>query len=158
MQRMAWTAILMGLSSCPLAAQSPRDLMFPNQGGCYIRQYAPDHLAKHAEQRVTTMLLLPEGSVNGPALGLWVNIAMRGVAGGQGEFEALSYCENIEDTLYCTMEGDAGAFTLRAGKNGTVLLEVGRYGMSFENERGFETLEQKSGDDRSFLLNPAVCR
>lgn len=149
---------LMLIAGFPVAAQSPTDLMFPNRSGCYIRQYSPDHLAKHPEQRVTTMLLLPEGSVDGPLLGLWVNVSMRNVPGGQGEFEALSYCENIEDTLYCTMEGDAGAFTLRPRKDGAVLLEVGRYGMSFENERGFETLESKRGDDRSFLLNPAVCR
>jgi len=30
--------------------------------------------------------------------------------------------------------------------------------MSFENERGFETLDRDRGDDRSFLLSPAVCR
>jgi hypothetical protein len=149
-------ALLIYLSTTPLAAQSPTDLMFPGRSGCYIRQYGPDHLARHPEQRVTTILLLAEGSIAEPMLGVWVNVSLRGVPGG--EFEALSYCENIEDTLYCGMEGDAGAFTLRPAKDGAVLLEVARYGMSFENERGFETLESDRGDDRSFLLNSAACR
>lgn len=151
-------AMLMCSVATPLAAQSPADVMFPMRSGCYIRQYAPDHLASHPAQRVTTILLMAEASVAEPMLGVWVGISLRGVAGGEGEYEALAYCENIEDTLYCGMEGDAGAFTLRPAKDGKVLLEVGRYGMSFENERGFETLESDRGDDRSFLLNSAVCR
>ena len=148
--------MLMCLAATSLAAQSPADKMFPQRAGCYIRQYSPDHLESHPAQRVTTILLLAEASIDEPMLGVWVNVSLRGVPGG--EFEALSYCETVADTLSCGMEGDAGSFTLRPDKNGKVLLEVGRYGMSFENERGFETLDRDRGDDRSFLLSPAVCR
>jgi hypothetical protein len=146
----------MCLPASTVAAQSPAQAMFPNQSGCYIRQYSPDHLASHPAQRVTTILLVPEASIAAPMLGLWVNVTLRGVPGG--EYEALAYCENSGTLLSCGMEGDAGSFTVRPDKNGSVLVDVGRYGMSFENERGFETLESSRGDDRSFRLNPAVCR
>jgi hypothetical protein len=152
----AYGAMLMCLSAAPLAAQSPADRMFPLKSGCYIRQYGPDHLESHPEQRVTTIMLVAEGSIAGPLLGLWVNVALRGGPGG--EYQALAYCENIGDTLYCGMEGDAGAFTVRPDENGSVLVKVGRDGMSFENESGFATLESDRGDDRSFRLDAAICR
>ena len=155
MSRMICAAIFMSVAAAPVAAQSPMDRMFPDRSGCYLRQYSPDHLAKHPEQRVTRIALTAEADVADPMLGLWVDVTLRGVPGG--EYLALAYCENIDDTLYCSMEGDAGAFTITPRKDGAILIEVGRYGMSFENEAGFVSLEQKRGDDRSFLLQKVAC-
>ena len=154
--KMTCAAIFMSIAAQPLAAQSPMDTMFPDKSGCYLRQYSPDHLAKHPEQRVTQIGLTAEADVAFPMLGLWVDVTLRGQPGG--EFLALAECENIEDTLYCTMEGDAGAFSIALRKDGAILVEVGRYGMTFENEAGFVTLEQQRGDDRSFLLQKVTCR
>jgi hypothetical protein len=148
--------MLMGLSATPVAAQSPTDAMFPGRSGWYHRLYSPDHLASHPTQRVTEISLTAEGSIADPMLGLWVHVTLRGVPGG--DFEALAYCENEGDQIYCGMEGDAGGFSVAPAKNRAVLVSVSSYGMGFENERGFERLERDSGDDRSFLLQPVSCR
>lgn len=140
----------------PAVAQSPADRFFPTDRQCYARSYTDAHLADHPAQRVTRMEVRPDRAAMAPFLGLWVDLTLRGVPGGA--FEALAQCENIEDQLYCTMEGDAGAFSLTAAKGGAVLLSVGSRGMGFENEVGFTTLERDQGDDRSFLLRPVACR
>lgn len=140
-------------------AQSPRDQMFPSDTICYARSYTASHLAEHPAQRVTDIQLVVDRSgIAKPLLGLSVRVSLRGVPGGQ--FEALAVCENNGgSTLYCAMEGDAGGFTVKPAQSGSVLVQVSSYGMSFENDRGFEMLERDAGDDRSFLLHPAKgCR
>lgn len=90
-----------------------------------------------------------------PAVALRVDL--RGPGGGAAE--AVAYCENVGATLYCVMEGDAGTFSIEAAKGGAILVSVGRDGMALETGTGFVTLEQRRGDDRSFLLQPSQgCR
>lgn len=92
-----------------------------------------------------------------PLLGLFLEVTLRGVPGGT--FDAYAGCENAgAETLYCAMEGDAGAFQITPARNGGILVAVSRLGMGFENDDGFATLEAKSGDDRSFILRPQDCR
>ncbi|WP_374643878.1 hypothetical protein [Tabrizicola sp.] len=146
--------ILMCLSG-PALAKSPTDLMFPSDARCYARSYTADHLARHPAQRVTAMALRPDRQAAAPFLGLWLSVTLRGAPGGT--FEALASCENIEHTLYCTMEGDAGAFSIEPGKGKAVLVSTGSRGIGLENEAGFVTLERDRGDDRSFLLRPVPC-
>lgn len=140
----------------PVAAQSPMDRMFPTDTSCYARAYTPDHLASHPAQRVTTMRVQPDRQAAEPFLALHLSLTLRGTPGGA--FEALALCENIDGTVYCTMEGDAGAFSIEDGRGDSVLVTVGSRGMGFENEAGFVTLERDRGDDRSFLLRPVDCR
>jgi hypothetical protein len=130
--------------------------MFPDAASCYERVYVQGHLADHPAQRVTRMALVPEDRHGESVLGLWVSVTLRGVPGG--DFDALAYCENNASVLYCAMEGDAGSFQIQEAKNGAVLVSVSSYGMGFENDQGFVTLARTAGDDRSFLLQPAVCR
>lgn len=137
-------------------AESPVERLFPDKSGCYVRNYTAKHLASHPKQRVTGIAVIAEASIADPMIGLWTAVDLRGVPGGS--YEALAYCEPVSaDTLRCGMEGDAGSYTVSPSKDGTILIEVGPYGMSFEGAQGFATLESQSGDDRSFILYPAAC-
>jgi hypothetical protein len=131
--------------------------MFPDASTCYARVYADAHLAKHPAQRVTRMRLTPDFQIADPLLGLHVELNLRGVPGGW--FEGIAYCENAGSKLLdCTMEGDAGGFSVTPARDGAVLLSVSGLGMSFENAGGFATLEADQGDDRNFLLRPSPCQ
>lgn len=131
--------------------------MFPGADSCYARVYTDAHLTKHPIQRVTQISISPDLTIDAPLLGLHVQLELRDVPGGA--FEGYGYCENEGNhTLYCGMEGDAGGFRITPAKSGAVLIEVSSLGMSFENTAGFATLEARSGDDRSFLLQPVACR
>ena len=150
-------SILMCMAASAGLAQSPQQQMFPGTDSCYSRSYTKDHLAKHPAQRVTQISVSPDFSIAEPMLGLHIQLRLRGVPGGA--YEAYGYCENEGGhTIYCGMEGDAGGFQITPAKNGAILLTVASYGMTFENENGFSTLERTAGDDRSFLLLPAACR
>lgn len=141
----------------PALAQSPQDRMFPGPDSCYSRTYTADHLAKHPRQRVTDIRISPDFQIAAPRLGLRVTLRLRGTPGGA--FEGYGYCENEGgDTVYCTMEGDAGGFAVTPAKGGAVLVSVSSLGMSFENDAGFVTLERNKGDDRRFLLRPSPCK
>ena len=136
----------------------PADLiatLFPGKSGCYGRSYSNTHLAKHTEQLVTEISVVADDMVADPMLGLWVFMELRGDIADS--YEGFAYCENTGGSLSCGMEGDAGSFTLSPDGDGTVLIEVGPYGMSFEGDAGFITLMSDRGDDRSFRLAPAAC-
>lgn len=150
--------IFLMFSAQPTLAQSPQDRVFPGGKTCYAREYTPDHLAAHPQQRVTSIALTPAPEVTkDPRLEVWVTVTLRGQPGER--YEALAICENTGDTLYCGLEGDAGGFTVTPAKGRAVLVSVTRHGMSFEGETGFVTLEKARGDDRSFLLQPVTdCR
>ena len=150
-------SILILATGNAVLAKSPQEQMFPGPDSCYARSYSADLLASHPAQRVTQITVSPDFTIADPMLGLRVELRLRGVPGGA--FEGYGYCENEGgDTLYCGMEGDAGVFQVTPAKKGGILITVSSYGMSFENDTGFATLERNSGDDRSFLLQPVACR
>jgi hypothetical protein len=138
----------------PAMSASPWEAMFEASGGCYQRVYSTAHLAAHPEQRMTEMTVAasPQIPAN-PWPAVTLTVTLRGPSGGLAE--AVAWCENIEDSLFCGMEGDAGTFSITKAKGGAILVSVGREGMSFETETGFVTLEARRGDDRSFLVPPA---
>lgn len=130
--------------------------MFPVGDSCYHRLYSDDHLARHPDQRVTAMTIVADPAHPADP---WPAVTVRVALRGGHRAEAVAYCQNIEATLYCEMEGDAGGFGVEVAKNGAVLVSVSRAGMGFETERDLVTLEARQGDDRSFLLGPArACR
>lgn len=148
-------AVALILSAGTALAQSPWQMMFPRPDSCYQRDYSASHLAGHPQQRVTKIVLAAAPTVpQDPWPAVRLQVTLRGADGGMAE--AMAYCENIEATLFCGMEGDAGTFAIEAAANGAILVKTGRDGMSLETESGFVTLEQKRGDDRSFLLYPAT--
>lgn len=138
-----------------VASANPMHEMFPGKSGCYARSYSIDHLTAHPDQLVTAIALTPEDSVADPMIGLWIDLKLRGDIAGT--YLGLGYCEAAGARLACGMEGDAGSFTISPEKDGSILVEVGPYGMSFEAETGFVTLMGDRGDDRSFLLHPSPC-
>ena len=156
MVRQALLAGVTALLPLASAAQSPMDRFFPTPATCYARDYTAAHLAAHPQQRTTSLALTPLGRSD-RLLDLRLVITFRGQPGEA--MVAVAYCENISNSLYCLMEGDAGAFAITAAKDGAILLEVSSRGMSFEGARDFVTLESDRGDDRSFLLRPTwECR
>lgn len=131
--------------------------MFPGADSCYARRYSADHLAGHPAQRVTQIAISPDFASADPFLGVHLTLDLRGVPGGA--FETYASCENEGgETLYCSMEGDAGGFQITPARKGGILITVSSLGMTFENDTGFATLERNSGDDRSFILPPVACR
>ena len=146
-------AAILILSALPVAAENAIRTFFPDEASCYGRSYSADHLKSHPEQRVTALAIAPDFAIDHPMIGLWIVGSVRGVP--DDDIERYAYCENgAPGQLDCGMEGDAGSFTLSAAKNGGVLIEVGRYGMSFEGSSDFVTLDSHRGDDRSFILQP----
>lgn len=147
--------IFLSLATAALA-QSPQDRMFPRPDSCYARSYTAQHLAEHPAQRVTAIAIRPDAGAALPFLGVQLDLSLRGTPGGA--VAALASCENEgSDTLYCTMEGDAGGFQITTAKGGAILITVSSLGMSFETDTDFVTLAHDAGDDRSFLLKPAAC-
>ncbi len=141
------------LAAGSVAAQSPREVIFPTDASCYVREYSAKHLADHPVQRITSMALTPEGAlVEDPAVTVWVTATLRDWRGEQ--LVAMAYCQVADaKTMDCVMEGDAGTFTVATAKGGAVLVSVGKEDMGFEGETGFVTLQHDRGDDRSFLLS-----
>lgn len=149
--RAVWPLAVLAALTGPTQAAGPWDRMFPAPDTCYARVYSAAHLADHPQQRVTRMHLAAASAVPAdpwPAVAL--SVMLRGPGGG--EAAAIAYCENIENALYCSMEGDAGAFATETAGDGAILVSVGRDGMTLETDRDFITLDQRRGDDRSFLL------
>jgi hypothetical protein len=141
---------------CMALAESPQRQMFPRDDLCYARSYGAAHLAQHPEQRVTRFSITPDFVTASPALAVELRLQLRGTGGGA--FAAYAVCENNgDDTIYCAMEGDAGGFQITSARNRSILVQVSSLGMTFENEGGFTTLEQNTGDDRSFILRPTPC-
>jgi hypothetical protein len=154
-------SVILMLCGSPLLAETVMERLFPDKSGCYARIYSPEHLKAHPAQQVTKISVIPEGEVADPQLGLWVQLSLRAGPdpGAIGDFEALAYCGNAgPKTLDCAMEGDAGSFQITPARNGAILIKVGKYDMSLENDIGFATLSRRRGDDGSFLLRPAACR
>jgi hypothetical protein len=130
----------------------------PHPGGCFVREYAEDHLARHPDQRVTFITLAPV-PLDWPEGGAILNVMVR-LRGGDFA-SGTAYCEAAGKGLACGMEGDAGSFTLAGRADGALLLTVGRHGISFETEAAFVTLEAGRGDDREFLIpnvDASACR
>ncbi len=155
---LAYGAILI-LTAAPLAAQSPREVLFPSDASCYAREYSAQHLADHPAQRVSSLALTPEGAkVEDHTMQVWVTVTLRDWPGEQ--LLALAYCQVADaDKMDCVMEGDAGAFTVAPAKGGAALVTVAQAGMGFEGATGFVTLRQDRGDDLSFLVQPTrECR
>jgi hypothetical protein len=153
MRSMPCAAIFM-LGASPLLAESPRNVMFPSDASCYLRDYSADHLAKHPKQRVSSIALRPEGAlVEDATMTVWVTVTLRDQPGE--DLVALTYCQVADaDRMDCLMEGDAGAFSLAPAKGGAVLVTVAKAGMGFDGATDFVTLRSDSGDDRSFLVKP----
>ena len=147
-------ALALALLATPALAKSPRDMMFPSDASCYLRQYTPLHLAGHPDQRVTLVALGPLSAEWGDPRYLVLTVALH-VRGTSERYQAVAYCENESDHLYCQMEGDAGGFVLTPGRDGALRMALGRGGIGFEGAQDFLELSGTTGDDRVFLL-PAV--
>jgi hypothetical protein len=119
------------------------------KGDCFQREYSRDHLAAHPDQRVMFINLAPV-PLDAPKGQTLMNV-MIGMRGGS-YYSSFAYCAPQDDRLECGMEGDAGVFTLTGETDSALLLTVGPYGLTFEGQTDFVTLDADRGDDRSFLI------
>lgn len=122
-------------------------------GGCFVREYAADHLAKHPDQMVK-YISLSISALDAPD-GITLMDVIVNLRGKPEYFHGLAYCEPQRDALVCSMEGDAGAFRLEGARNGALRLSVSDQGVSFEGQSEFVTLDGNRGDDLVFLI-PSV--
>lgn len=130
-----------------------------NSGGCFVRDYSADHLARHPEQLVK-YISLSISALDAPQ-GMTLLDVIVNLRGRPEYFHGLAYCEPDVDTLACGMEGDAGAFRLEGAKAGALRLSLADQGLSFEGQTEFITLDGQQGDDRVFLIpsaKPAMCQ
>ncbi|MDO8311195.1 MAG: hypothetical protein Q7T25_04580, partial [Sideroxyarcus sp.] len=77
-------------------------------GGCFVRTYSADHLAKHPDQLVK-YISLSISALDAPD-GITLLDVIINLRGKPEYFHGLAYCEPLHDSLACGMEGDAGAF------------------------------------------------
>jgi hypothetical protein len=152
-------ALWLCLLALPVQAQSVLEthLRGPGSSGCYLRDYAPAHLAAHPAQQVALIALgpvdwaPPGGWGNGvPDIVLRVAVTLRdGRRAG-----ALAACITAGPQLVCGMEGDQGAFGIEPRAGGAVLLRPLHTGMIFDAGAELIVLSPKAGDDRAFLVPP----
>ena len=126
---------------------------YMQKGGCFIRDYSTDHLAKHPDQLVRHISLAPVPLANPPGI-LLLNLTVN-LRGSDYYYSSFAYCHGEGVGMQCDLEGDAGSFVLEPAKNGALRLTLTRDGVSFEGATAFVELSGTSGDDRQFLL-PSV--
>jgi hypothetical protein len=141
------------LLASPALAEAPRAQMFPSNGACYLRQYDAGHMAEHPDQLVTQVAIGPDYDSWADAQGSILKLRIEVQSGVEVPL-TFAYCEDAPEAMLCSLEGDAGGFTL-SQRDGAVLLQIDGRGMNFDTMGGFLTLSGTEGDDRSFLI-PAV--
>lgn len=139
--------VLMSILPAPAMA----DLM---GAGCFVRVYSAAHLRDHPLQQVTVIALrrAPVQDLDGAVL-VDVGVEMRA---WNEPLRGSAVCVPVGATLDCLLEGDAGAFTLEAGRGGALRLVVAPRGMAFEGTSDFAEISGTTGDDRLFLIPPGT--
>lgn len=132
----------------PAHAESPRAALFPEDQGCYRRDYDAGHLAAHPDQLVKTIRLSADRPYSDErSLLLAIEILPR----GSEAVLAHAQCENTGGSLSCALEGDAGWLTLEPTSKG-LRAKVGRDGIGFETDTGFITFGGGQSDDAVFAI------
>jgi hypothetical protein len=148
-------AVLCALFAGSAQAQSMRDTTLTDAPFCFARNYDAAHLADHPDQRVTAITIsqhreIPQNAADGMVL--LVRVMLRGT---NEVWSGAAYCQ-VGKMADCGMEGDSGTFAIEPREGDSILLSVGRYGITFEGQSDFITLHSDRGDDRSFLLRRAA--
>jgi hypothetical protein len=117
---------------------------------CFARGYSTQHLSSHPAQRVDWIGLEETGLTEGGADVLSLRVRLRNSA---EVYEGQAYCRLGGDGALCTMEGDAGGFTLSPRADGRILMSVDPSGLFLEGARDITELSGTRGDDRAFLLS-----
>ena len=115
---------------------------------CFARIYDKAHLARHPDQNVRTIALSRSSAgVSGGKTALILNFKVR----QSGEtYSGEAICSPRGSDATCTLEGDAGRFSL-AAKGDDLSMTVVR--VSVEGEKDFAEF---GADDRVFLLRKAA--
>lgn len=135
-------------------AQGLRERAFyPADGGsgCFLRQHDAAHMASHPGQQVKTIALgRTEYQPEDPRVIVRVMAMTRA-----GQYlTGMASCGGEGDRMMCHMEGDAGRFSLSAGRDGALRMDIAPEGISFAGDQGAYTIDGSAGGDRSFLLPP----
>jgi hypothetical protein len=157
--RLLSLAALITALALPAAAQSLRETMLTDAPFCFARSYDKAHLAAHADQTVTAFRIGPHPEVPQNAADGMVLLVQVERRGSDEVLTGAGYC-TVGKIADCGMEGDAGSFTIEPRDADSLVLIVGQYGITFDGQRDFVTLDGDRGDDREFLLyraDPALC-
>ena len=149
---------LLALAILPLA-QAPARAEAILPGGCYIRTYSPEHLAKHPQQQVTQITLSPSALSDGGTVEE-INLFIQ-VRRTEYEYHGLAYCQPVDSQWLCAVEGDGGQFTLSPAQGRDLYLTVQPGGLALEGQRDTLQIASDSGDDRKFRIppvHPDLCR
>ena len=115
---------------------------------CFARIYDRDHLAKHPDQNVRRVALSrSSNAVSAGKTDLTLNFQVRG---SDETYSGEAICSPRGSGATCTLEGDAGEFSL-AAKGGDLRMTVVR--IAVEGEKDFAEF---GADDRVFLLRKAA--
>lgn len=158
MRQSRFSLLALCLVAQPVIAESvTAQRVFGPDAPCFGRFYDSAHLARHPDQQVTGIVLFAdtedmELDTTDQSL-VVVEVTTRS---GKTPYSGIGICIDGNRGLFCSMEGDAGGFTVSAFDD-RLLLEVRDVGMSFEGPTDFLTLEYDHGDDRAFLLDRGVC-
>ena len=152
MRRFTVPLTALALLASPAFGQSPRDLLFPRDQGCYMRHYDKAHLAKHPDQLVKDIAISPQAGPSSPRE-LVVRVVVR-LRGNPEQLVGYGYCENTSGTLSCLLEGDMGWFQMKPAKSGATV-SVGRDGVNFEGDTSVTQLGGGKSDDEIFALTKA---
>jgi hypothetical protein len=145
-------AALLILAALPAQAQSPRDVMFPENARCYLREYSAGHLASHPLQLVEQIVIGPDAQLSDDRyLILRIGVYVRDRS---DRFGGLAACTLIAGALTCDVEGDSGRFTLRPGKKGALTMTVGQQPLTLQGNGGIVAFGGAVSDDSTFLIPP----
>jgi len=123
---------------------------FADLGTCYARHYDDAHLRSHPKQRVASVYLFAGDHSDEPGRAHFDAVLDFGFTLRDGEsYAAVAYCEGES----CSLEGDMGSFTVSAGRDDGLRLEIGDF-VEIEGKAGTSGNLAES-DDRVFLLYPA---
>lgn len=143
-------AVLALLATAPLQAAGPFDAFLGNPGDCYSRHYDEAHLKDHPRQMVESFFLGHEDTYQDPAADLTLRFGFTFRNGR--DYEGMAICTGNS----CLVEGDGGAFRLRATDAGLRLDVDAKRGLAAEGS--FDFVELSETDDTVFLLYSAPAR
>lgn len=152
-------AVLTLAAAAPAEAASLYDSYFGKTGGgsaCYERTYPTSHFRRHPRQTVKRIWVVQTpvrpGGETSSAKSFEVVLAIRPVDASSA-YTSNAYCRQIANRFNCSVEADGGQFRLTPGKGGLVLTTGG---ISIEGAKGFLSVGERGGDDRTFRLARAA--
>ncbi len=154
-------SILAVLPSVATAAESAISKYFDAPKSCFGRVYSQEHLNKHPQQKVDELIInhatagqekawLGGMTPAKPTRVMRIRLHLR----GQDQlWEEFAGCELNGEAVTCSMECDAGQFSIKLREDGKLLLSADSELWFTDCDAGEQVLSPEP-DDKLFLLSP----